>query len=188
MKPILERIKEQPLVFDGAMGTMLYSKGVFINRCYDELNLTSPDLVGEIHKEYREAGADVLETNSFGANRIKLTEHGLGDKVKEINIAAAKLARQYAGDELYVAGSMGPCLKSGQILTDDRKEELAGVYREQAEALKKGGVDMILLETFSHGSELLVAAEAVSHTGLPVCASFTLTEEGYTPAGESLKL
>ncbi|OQY31797.1 MAG: bifunctional homocysteine S-methyltransferase/methylenetetrahydrofolate reductase [Spirochaetaceae bacterium 4572_59] len=187
MKSILEKIKEQPLVFDGAMGTMLYSKGVFINRCYDELNLTSPDLVGEIHQEYRNAGADVLETNSFGANRIKLSEHGLGEKVREINVAAAKLARQYAGDKLYVAGSMGPCLKSGQILTDDRKEELAGVYREQAEALKEGGVDMILLETFSHGSELLLAAQAVSITGLPVCASFTLTEEGYTPAGESLE-
>ena len=90
MKPILERIKEQPLVFDGAMGTMLYSKGIFINRCYDELNLISPDIVSEIHREYKEAGADVLETNSFGANRIKLTEHGLGDKVAAINKAAAK--------------------------------------------------------------------------------------------------
>ncbi len=186
MKPILERIKEQPLVFDGAMGTMLYSKGVFINRCYDELNLVSPDLVSEIHQEYSSAGADVLETNSFGANRIKLTEHGLGDKVREINIAAAKLARQQAGEDLYVAGSMGPCLKSGQILTEDRKEELYEVFREQAEALKEGGVDMFLLETFSHSAELLVAAEAASSAGLPVCASFTLTEEGYTPGGEML--
>ena len=186
MKPILEQIKEQPLIFDGAMGTMLYSKGVFINRCYDELNLISPDLVGEIHQEYKDAGADVLETNSFGANRIKLTQHGLGDKVREINIAAAELARKYAGDELYVAGSMGPCLKSGQILTGDRKEELARVFLEQAEALKEGGVDMFLLETFSHSSELLVAAEAISPLGLPVCASFTLTEEGYTPGGEKL--
>ena len=187
MKPILEKIKEQPLVFDGAMGTMLYSKGVFINRCYDELNLTSPDLIGEIHKEYRDAGADVLETNSFGANRIKLTEHGLGDKVKEINIAAAKLARQYAGEELYVAGSMGPCLKSGQILTEDREKELSAVFREQAEALQEGGVDMILLETFSHSGELLLAAGAAATTGLPVCASFTLTVEGFTPGGENLK-
>ena len=188
MKPILERIKEQPLVFDGAMGTMLYSKGIFINRCYDELNLTSPDLVGEIHQEYKEAGADVLETNSFGANRIKLAEHGLGDRVKEINLAAARLARQYAGDELYVAGSMGPCLKSGQILRTDRKKELFDVFKEQAEALTEGGVDMFLLETFSHSAELLVAADAASSCGKPVCASFTLTEEGYTPGGESLRI
>ncbi len=188
MKPILERIKEQPLVFDGAMGTMLYSKGVFLNRCYDELNLTSPDLVGEIHQEYRDAGADVLETNSFGANRIKLAEHGLGDKVREINLAAARLARKYAEEELYVAGSMGPCLKSGQILRPDRKEELSDVFREQADALNQGGVDMFLLETFSHSAELLVAARAASSCGKPVCASFTLTEEGYTPGGESLRI
>lgn len=188
MTPILEQIARQPLVFDGAMGTMLYSKGIFINRCYDELNLTSPDLVGEIHQAYKEAGADVLETNSFGANRIRLTPYGLGDKVREINLAAAKLARSYAGEELYVAGSMGPCLKSGQILTEEKREELAGVFREQAEALGEGGVDMILLETFCNSAELLLAAEAAASAGKPVCASFTLTEEGYTPGGESLEM
>jgi homocysteine S-methyltransferase len=188
LTPFLERIKKQPLVFDGAMGTMLYTKGVFLNRCYDELNLTNPEIVGEIHKAYSEAGADVLETNTFGANRIKLTEHGLGEKVREINVAAAGIARQYAMDNLYVAGSMGPCLKSGQILGENRREELSEVFSEQAQALKEGGVDLILLETFSHSEELILAARAAAETGLPVCGCFTLTEEGYTPGGESLEV
>ncbi len=187
MTPFLDRIKKQPLVFDGAMGTMLYTKGMFLNRCYDELNLTSPDVVGEVHKAYSAAGADVLETNTFGANRIKLSEHGLGDKVSQINIAAARLARECSDGEQYIAGSMGPCLKSGQILTADRKDELKEVFSEQAAALKEGGVDLILLETFSHSEELLTAAEAAAATGLPVCGSFTLTEEGYTPGGENLE-
>jgi len=185
--PFLERIAKQPLVFDGAMGTMLYSKGVFLNRCYDELNLTHPDLVKEVHREYSEAGADVLETNTFGANRIKLTEHGLGEKVKEINIAAARLARDCIENDQYVAGSMGPCLKSGQILSDSRTEELREVFAEQAMALKEGGVDLIILETFSHSRELILAANAAAVTGLPLCGSFTLTEEGYTPGGENLE-
>ncbi len=187
MTPFLERIKQQPLVFDGAMGTMLYSKGVFLNRCYDELNLTRPSIVEEVHKEYADAGADVLETNTFGANRIKLAEHGLADKATEINRAAALLARRYAGDERYLAGSMGPCLKSGQIVRDEHRQELREAFAEQALALKEGGVDLIVLETFSHSEELILAAEAASRAGLPVCGSFTLTEEGYTPGGESLE-
>lgn len=187
MTPFLKQIKKQPLVFDGAMGTMLYSKGVFLNRCYDELNITNPEIVAEVHKAYSEAGADVLETNTFGANRIKLTEHGLGDKVVEINKAAARLAREYADDAQYVAGSMGPCLKSGQILKANRREELAEVFNEQASALKKGGVDLIILETFSHSEELILAARCAASTELPVCGCFTLTEEGYTPGGENLE-
>jgi homocysteine S-methyltransferase len=187
MTPFLERIKEQPLVFDGAMGTMLYSKGVFLNRCYDELNLTQPSIVEEVHKEYADAGADVLETNTFGANRIKLAEHGLADKAAEINLSAALLARRYAGDERYLAGSMGPCLRSGQIVRDEHRDELSEAFAEQALALKEGGVDLIVLETFSHSEELILAARAASRAGLPVCGSFTLTEEGYTPGGESLE-
>jgi methionine synthase I (cobalamin-dependent)/5,10-methylenetetrahydrofolate reductase len=188
LTPFLERIKKQPLVFDGAMGTMLYSKGVFLNRCYDELNLTNPEIVEEVHKAYSDAGADVLETNTFGANRIKLTEHGLGDKVKEINLTAVKLVRKYISEGQYVAGAMGPCLKSGQRLGENRREELREVFSEQAQALKEGGVDLILLETFSHSEELILAADAVASTGLPVCGCFTLTEEGYTPGGESLEV
>ena len=169
------------------MGTMLYTKGMFLNRCYDELNLTSPDVVAEVHKAYSSAGADVLETNTFGANRIKLSEHGLGDRVAEINIAAARLARECSDGEQYIAGSMGPCLKSGQILTENRRDELKEVFTQQAAALKEGGVDLILLETFSHSEELLTAAEAAASTELPVCGCFTLTEEGYTPGGENLE-
>src|SRR5256885_8474888 len=93
------------VVFDGAMGTMLYNKGVFINQCYDELNVRAPDMVAEIHKKYVDAGADVIETNSFGANRLKLTQHGLQDQVRELNRAAAKVARDAAGDRALVAGA-----------------------------------------------------------------------------------
>src|ERR1700759_769664 len=96
------------VVFDGAMGTMLYSKGVFINQCYDELALRQPDLVREIHTQYVNAGADVIETNSFGANRLKLIQYGLQDQVKELNRAAAKVAREAAAGRALVAGAVGP--------------------------------------------------------------------------------
>ena len=94
------------IVFDGAMGTMLYAKGVFINQCYDELNLRAPELIRAIHEEYVRAGAEVLETNTFGANRVKLEQHGLADQVRDINIAATKLAREAAGDVALVAGAV----------------------------------------------------------------------------------
>ena len=106
--PFKEFIKENLVLFDGAIGTELYNRGIFINTCYDELNLTRPKLITEIHQAYIEAGADVLETNTFGANRLKLQKHGLEDKVYEINNAGAKLARKAAGENIYVAGSIGP--------------------------------------------------------------------------------
>src|ERR1044071_4645427 len=107
MTTLLERLlnPNSIIVFDGAMGTMLYSKGVFINQCYDELSLRAPDMVREIHKKYVDAGAQVLETNSFGANRIKLTQYGLQDQVKELNRAAASVAREAAGNRALVAGA-----------------------------------------------------------------------------------
>src|SRR6266516_4778793 len=107
---LLDRLldPERVVVFDGAMGTMLYSKGVFINQCYDELNLRSPELVRDIHRQYVKAGAEVLETNSFGANRLKLKQYGLDAQVRDINRAAAELARDAAGDRALVAGAAGP--------------------------------------------------------------------------------
>src|ERR1051326_181940 len=110
MTTLLSRLldPERIIVFDGAMGTMLYSKGVFINQCYDELNLRAPDMVREIHRKYVEAGAQVLETNSFGANRLKLTQHGLQDLVGELNRAAAQVAREAADGRALVAGAIGP--------------------------------------------------------------------------------
>src|SRR5712692_10131089 len=95
-------------VFDGAMGTMLYNKGVYINRCYDELNLSNPDLVREIHAEYLRAGADIIETNTFGASTPKLNQYGLEGSLHDINVAAARIAREAAGDRAYVAGAIGP--------------------------------------------------------------------------------
>src|SRR5512139_1887363 len=108
MRPFLEAIGEGVLVCDGAMGTMLYSKGVFINRCFDSLNLTQPDLVAEVHLAYARAGADVLETNTFGANRVKLASFGLAEKVRAVNLAGARVARHAARDRCHVAGAIGP--------------------------------------------------------------------------------
>ena len=107
-EPFLEKIEQRALVCDGAMGTMLYAKGIGLGRCFDELNLVMPHLVKEVHLSYAKAGADVLETNTFGANRFRLGKFELGHKVREINLVGAHLARQVAGDDLYVAGSVGP--------------------------------------------------------------------------------
>src|SRR5688572_32493290 len=108
MQGFLDALDHRVLVCDGAMGTMLYAKGIFLNRCFDELNLTQPDLVAEVHREYVRAGADVLETNTFGANRFKLTSFGLADKTRNLNVQGAKLARHAARDGAWVAGAMGP--------------------------------------------------------------------------------
>ena len=135
MKPFAEALAERVLVCDGAMGTMLYSRGVFINKSFDAMNLTQPDLVEDVHREYVRAGADVLETNTFGANRIKLGSFGLADKLKDINIAGVRIARRAAGDRAYVAGSIGPLgiriEPWGKTGVDDARE----YFREQAEAL-----------------------------------------------------
>src|ERR1700686_5358701 len=108
MQPLLEALDERVLVCDGAMGTMLYARGVFINKSFDALNLTAPELVAEVHREYVEAGADIIETNTFGANRIKLGSFGMADKLGPINLQGATIARRAAGDQAYVAGSVGP--------------------------------------------------------------------------------
>src|SRR5256712_9896511 len=107
MKPFLDALDERVLVCDGAMGTMLYAKGVFINKSFDALNLTQPDLVAEVHQEYVRAGADIVETNTFGANRIKLGSFGLADRLHAINEQAAKIARHAAREQAYVAGAIG---------------------------------------------------------------------------------
>src|SRR5712692_10504494 len=135
-------------VFDGAMGTMLYERGVYINRCYDELNITQPDLVRGIHADYVRAGADVLETNTFGATAPKLAQYGLEGTLREINIAAARVAREAAGDNAYVAGAIGPLGLRIEPLGPTSFDEARAFFREQAEALVDAGVDLLVLETF----------------------------------------
>ena len=173
-------------VFDGAVGTRLYDKGVYINRSYDELNLTAPDLVREVHEEYIKAGADIIETNSFGATRHKLQPYGLEGKIKEINIAAAKIAREAAGDHVLVAGAIGPLGIRIEPFGPTSFDEAKDLYREQVEGLLEGGVDLFILETFSELSVIEQAIRAVRElSDLPIVAQMTIQMDGNTTFGTS---
>lgn len=179
MKDFLETLQERALVCDGAMGTMLYSRGVFINRCFDELNLSSPEMVREVHSVYVEAGADVIETNTFGANRHKLMMHALGEQLVEINVAGARIAREAAGDSVYVAGAIGPLDIRIEPWGKTSIDEARAVFRAQAEALAQGGVDLFILETFSDMNEIYAAILGVRDASdLPVVAQMTIEEDG----------
>jgi methionine synthase I (cobalamin-dependent)/5,10-methylenetetrahydrofolate reductase len=176
-------------VFDGAMGTMLYAKGVYINRCYDELNLTNPDLVNEIHSEYLRAGADIIETNTFGATAHNLDQYGLGDSLRQINIAAACIAREVAGDRAYVAGAMGPLGLRIEPYGPTSLDEAKEMFKAQASALLEGGVDLFVLETFSDISEIRQAIRAVRELGdLPIIAQMTILTDGNTSFGTTPEL
>ena len=170
-----ERLSERVLLFDGAMGTELYSKGVFINRCYDDLCVTQPEMVREIHAAYRQAGADVLTTNSFGGNPVRLAAFGLEGRMKDINAAAVKLAKAEARDRCLVAASIGP---TGATLAPVGKlspGEAFAAFKAQAEVLADAGADLIILETFSRLGELWQAVRAVKAVcDLPIvaCMSF----------------
>ena len=179
MKPFLDAIDERVLVCDGAMGTMLYAKGVFINQCFDALNLIAPGRVAEVHSEYVRAGADVLETNTFGANRIKLRGFGLADRLREINMEGARLARSAAAGHVYVAGAMGPLGIRIEPWGRTGRDEAEAYFREQAEGLLAGGVDLFILETFRDVSELKAAIAAIrSLCALPIVAQMTIEEDG----------
>jgi methionine synthase I (cobalamin-dependent)/5,10-methylenetetrahydrofolate reductase len=179
LPPFLEDLERRVLVCDGAMGTMLYSKGIFLNRSFDELNLIQPDLVAEVHQEYVRAGADVLETNTFGANRVKLTAFGLADRVRAINVQGARLARHAAREQVYVAGAIGPLgirIEPWGKMGIDEAEE---IYREQVAALLDGGVDLFILETFRDLNEIGAALAAVrALSDRPVVAQMTTEEDG----------
>src|SRR5689334_3309256 len=184
MKPFLDAIEERVLVCDGAMGTMLYSKGVFINKSFDALNLTQPDLVAEVHQDYVRAGADILETNTFGANRIKLGSFGIADKLHAINAQGARIARHAARDEVYVAGAIGPLGIRIEPWGKTGVDEAREYFREQAQALVEGGVDLFILETFRDLNEIGAALDAVrSVSDLPVVAQMTTEEDGNTLDG-----
>jgi methionine synthase I (cobalamin-dependent)/5,10-methylenetetrahydrofolate reductase len=175
------------VVFDGAMGTMLYSKGVFINQCYDELALRSPDLVREIHAQYVNAGADVIETNSFGANRLKLTQYGLQDQVLELNRAAANVAREAADGRALVAGAVGPLGVRLEPYGPTSKDEACAIFREQLEGLLEGGVDLFVLETFADLEEIEQAIRAARSVApeKPIIAQMTIGADCRTPYGAS---
>jgi methionine synthase I (cobalamin-dependent)/5,10-methylenetetrahydrofolate reductase len=180
----LEALSERVLVCDGAMGTLLYSKGVFLNRCFDELNLTQPGLVSQVHEAYVQAGADVLETNTFGANRIKLGPFALGDKTHAINVEGARLARRAAGDGVFVAGAIGPLGVRIEPWGRTGVDEAEAVFGEQAEALAQGGVDLFILETFRDVNELTAAVRAVRRVSqLPIVAQMTTEDDGNTLDG-----
>src|SRR6187431_3524522 len=177
--PFLEELDRRVLVCDGAMGTMLYAKGIFLNRTFDELNLTQADLVGEVHQAYVRAGADVLETNTFGANRIKLGAFGLADRVEAINLQGAKIARHAARDQVYVAGAIGPLGIRIEPWGKTGVDEAEEFFREQARALLEGGVDLFVLETFRDVNEIGAAIRAVrSICDLPIVAQMTTEEDG----------
>jgi homocysteine S-methyltransferase len=171
-------------VFDGAVGTRLYDKGIYINRSYDELNLLSPDLVREVHEEYVKAGADIIETNSFGATRFKLQPYGLESKLREINIAAARLAREAAGTKAMVAGAIGPLGLRIEPFGPTSFDEAKEMFKEQVEALLEGGVDLFVLETFSELSVIEQAIRAVRELcDLPIVAQMTIQMDGKTTFG-----
>jgi len=174
----------RPHLFDGGMGTMLYAGGVFINRCYDELNATDPKLVGDVHAAYARAGAEIVETNTFGANRIKLAQHGLETRVVEINAAAARIARRAVGEDVAVAGSIGPLGIRIEPYGPTSLEEAREIFREQAAGLLEGGVDGFVLETFSFLDEIGQALEAVRElSDLPVFAQMAIGDDGATSYG-----
>lgn len=175
----LEAIDQRVLVCDGAMGTMLYAKGIFLNRSFDELNVKEPDLVSDVHHAYVRAGADVIETNTFGANRIKLGTFGLSDQVHAINVQGAKLARHAAREHVYVAGAIGPLGIRIEPWGKTGVDEAEEFFREQAQALLEGGVDLFVLETFRDVNEIGAAIRAVrSLCDLPIVAQVTTEEDG----------
>ena len=174
-------------IFDGAMGTMLYGRGVFINRCYDELNVRDAQLIEDIHRAYRNAGAEILETNTFGANRVKLRAFGLEDQVRDINARGAEIARRVAADGAWVAGAMGPLGIRIEPYGPTSREEVREVFAEQASALVEGGADLIILETFANLDELEEAIRAVRGvSGLPVIAQVAVGPERRTSFGVDL--
>lgn len=181
----LDALADRVLLCDGGMGTVLYSKGVYLNTCFDELNLTNPAIVKEVHREYIQSGVDIIETNTFGANRLKLRKYGLNDKVGDINRSGAAIAREEAGEAVFVAGSIGPLGVKIAPLGNLAAAEAEDVFAEQAAALRDGGVDLIILETFSDIYEIEAAIKAVRRTSpaLPLVAEMTIDEDGNSHFG-----
>lgn len=185
---IRELLEQRVVIADGAMGTMLYQYGAFLNTCFEELNLTKANLVRQVHDAYIEAGADVLETNSFGANEIKLAKYGLADKVVEINTAAVELARQSAAGRVLVAGSVGPLGIAHPGVGTDHRRQAIRAFQTQIEALLSAGVDLLVFETFSNPDELIIALTIAREIGsIPVVAQLAVNEHQETAMGHRLQ-
>ncbi len=181
-----EQLARRAMVADGAMGTMLYSRGVFINRCFDELNLSAPDMVRQIHQEYVKAGAEILETNTFGANRMRLAAFGFVEKLRAINEAGVRLAREAAREHAFVAGAVGPLGAHIEPLGPTSFAEARAIFREQFEVLLEAGVDLLLLETFGNLDEMreaLFAAREAAGPAITVVAHVTIDDNGNLPGG-----
>jgi methionine synthase I (cobalamin-dependent)/5,10-methylenetetrahydrofolate reductase len=189
MKSFKERLQNEIIVFDGGTGTYLYDKGIYINRCFDELNLINPDLVAGVHRDYIDAGADVVETNTFGANRFALSVYGLENKMYEINYEGARIAKTASKGRVLVAGSVGPLRVQIEPLGKVSLGEAKDAFVEQLKGLIDGGADLIIFETFSLIEELLQGIKALREldAGIPVIAQVTMNSEGNLLSGESLE-
>jgi len=184
----LDSLSKHNFVCDGAMGTELYARGIFINRCFDELNLSAPTLIREIHQDYVKAGAEILETNTFGSNRKRLSAFGLGEKVHAINQAAVRLAREAAGTDAFVAGAVGPLGCWLEPLGPMSFAEARAIFREQIDVLLDAGVDLLMLETFTEIHELreaVFAAREAAGNGFPVVAHVSIEDDGALRDGTS---
>ena len=176
------------LVADGAMGTALYAKGIFINRCYDELNLSLPALVRDVHQEYAKAGAQILETNTYGANRKRLAGFGFAEKLRQINQAGVRIAKEVAQDQAFVAGAVGPLGVRLEPLGPVSFREARDLFREQVAALVEAGADLIILESFRDLDELREAVLAVREAAgreMPLIAQVAIEDDGTLEDGTS---
>ncbi len=183
-----KKLQSKIVVADGAMGTMLYGKGIFINRCFDELNLSSPQLVKEIHQEYVKSGAEVLESNTFGSNRVRLAAFGFAEKLLAINRAGVRLAREAAAEKAFVAGAMGPLGTQIEPLGPTSFEEARAIFKEQADALVSAGVDLLIIETFYELNELreaIYAAREAAGPEMVILAQVTVNDDGSLRDGTS---
>ncbi|MFN3780636.1 MAG: homocysteine S-methyltransferase family protein, partial [Candidatus Kapaibacteriota bacterium] len=184
MESFLDLIKRKVVLFDGGMGTELYRRGIFINRCFEETNIRSPELVKQIHNEYINSGAEVIETNTFGANRFKLKRFNLQEKLYDIVYSGAKIAKEVAGGNVYVAGSIGPLGVQIEPLGPISREEAREYFAEIIKPMLDAGVDILIFETFINIDELRQAvASARKLTDLPIIAQITIDEDTNTLTG-----